>query len=164
MPNLTTLLAILEFAMKGRAQLVLENAALRHQLAVLKRSVTRAKFEGSDRIFWIVLRRMLKDWRDAVFLVKPDTVVRWHRNGFRYYRKRKSRSKPGRPPIGRDVIHLIKRISTENSLWGAPKTADELALPRCSATRSPSRPSPSTWPRSVRRSRARRGKRSSTTT
>ena len=128
MPNLSLLLTILELACKDRAQLALENAALRHQLAVLKRSVKRPRIEDSDRIFWIMLRRVLKEWREALVIVKPDTVVRWHRRGFRYYWKRKSRSKPGRPPIGRDVIHLIKQMSTENPLWGAPRIADELAL------------------------------------
>ena len=110
MPNLATLVAFLEFACKDRAQLVLENAALRHQLAVLKRSVTRPRIEDSDRIFWVMLRRLLKEWREALFFVKPDTIVRWHRRGFRYYWRKRSKGKPGRPPISMKLIFLIKRM------------------------------------------------------
>ena len=115
MHDYATLSSILDLAVKDRAQLALENVALRHQLAVLKRSVTRPKIEDSDRIVWIMLRRLLEDWKDALVFVKPDTVVRWHRRGFRYYWKRKSRSKPGRPPISMAIIMLIKRLSRENS-------------------------------------------------
>ena len=93
MLDLSLIWSIVELALKDRAQLALENAALRHQLAVLKRSVGRAKIEDSDRIFWMLLMRSLKDWKDALFFVKPATVVEWHRRGFRYYWKRKSRSK-----------------------------------------------------------------------
>ena len=109
-------------------RLALENVALRHQLAVLKRSVKRAKIHDSDRMFWILMKRMLVDWRDALHFVTPDTVVRWHRKGFRYYWKRKSKSNPGRPPISMELIHLIRRMSMENVTWGAPKIASELAL------------------------------------
>ena len=78
MPDLATLISILDLAVKDRAQLALENAALRHQLAVLKRSVTRPRIEDSDRIVWIMLRRLLKEWKEALVFVKPDTVVKWH--------------------------------------------------------------------------------------
>ena len=75
MPNLATLVAILELACKDRAQLALENAALRHQLAVLKRSVKRPRVENSDRLLWTMLMRLLKQWRSALIFVKPDTAV-----------------------------------------------------------------------------------------
>jgi transposase InsO family protein len=128
MPDLSLIWSIVELALKDRGQLALENAALRHQLAVLKRSVKRAKVQDSDRIFWMLLRRSLRDWKDALIFVKPDTVVRWHRRGFRYYWKRKSRSNPGRPSISMAIIMLIKRLSRENETWGAPRVTDELAL------------------------------------
>jgi len=128
MQCLATLIHILDLAAKDRAQLVLENAALRHQLAVLKRSVSKPKIEDSDRMVWIMFRRMLKEWKEALIFVKPDTVVRWHRKGFQHYWRRKSRSKPGRPPIGMSVILLIRRMSEENPTWGAPRITDELAL------------------------------------
>ncbi len=79
-------------------------------------------------MFWILMRRMLTEWRDTLHFVTPDTVVRWHRKGFRYYWKRKSRSTPGRPPISMELILLIRRMSMENVTWGAPKIPSELAL------------------------------------
>jgi putative transposase len=92
--------------------------------------VKRAKIQDSDRIFWMLLRRSLEEWKDALIFVKPATVVKWHRRGFRYYWKRRSRSKPGRPPISMKVIMLIRRMSKENAIWGAPRISDELALLR----------------------------------
>jgi hypothetical protein len=128
MPDVGLIWSIVELALKDRGQLALENAALRHQLAVRKRSVKRARVQDSDRIFWMLLRRSLKDWKNALIFVKPDTVVRWHRQGFRYFWKRKSRSAPGRPLIRMAIIMLIKRLSRENETWGAPHIVDELAL------------------------------------
>ncbi len=85
MSGLRHLIVLVRLLIEDRQQLALENVALRHQLAVLKRSVKRAKIHDSDRMFWILMKRMLKEWRDAVYFVKPDTIVRWHRTGFRYY-------------------------------------------------------------------------------
>ena len=122
------LVQLVRLLVADRKRLALENVALRHQLTVLKRSVKRPRIEDSDRVFWILMMRMLKEWKDAVHFVKPETVLRWHRKGFRYYWKRKSKSKPGRPPISMAIIHLIRRMSMDNTTWGAPKIASELAL------------------------------------
>ena len=122
------LVQLVRLLVADRKRLALENVALRHQLTVLKRSVKRPRIEDSDRVFWILMMRMLKEWKDAVHFVKPETVLRWHRKGFRYCWKRKSRGKPGRPPISMAIIHLIRRMSIENTTWGAPKIASELAL------------------------------------
>jgi hypothetical protein len=78
MPTLTTLLCRLRAALADRRRLLLENAALRQQLAVLRRSVRRPRIEDSDRIFWILLRRRFKEWRKCLHLVQPETVVKWH--------------------------------------------------------------------------------------
>ena len=128
MSGLRHLALLVRLLIEDRQRLALENIALRHQLAVLKRSVKRAKIHDSDRMFWILLKKMLADWRDAVHFVKPDTVVAWHRKGFRYDWRRKSKSKPGRPPISMAVIYLIRRMSQENTTWGARRIAAELAL------------------------------------
>ena len=128
MPDLALLANLLQLAVKDRTQLALENIALRQQLAVYKRSVKRPNIKDGDRIFWLTVMRMLKEWREALVIVQPSTVVRWHRKGFRYYWRRKSRSKPGRPPISIELIQLIRRLSTENVLWGAPRIKAELAL------------------------------------
>ncbi len=127
MPAVTAVLALLRAALMDRRRLLLENAALRHQVAVLKRSVSRPRLNDSDRVFWIAMRRALREWRDCLLIVKPETVVRWHRRGCRYYWGRKSKGrKPGRPPIGWKLVYLIKRLSTDNVLWGAPAIGREL--------------------------------------
>jgi len=128
MPDTPILVYRLRLALKDRAQLVFENAALRQQLAVYKRSVKRPNIKDGDRVFWTTMRRLLREWKEAVVIVKPATVVSWHRKGFRHYWRRKSRGKPGRPPISMKLIHLIRRMSMENVTWGAPRIVDELAL------------------------------------
>ncbi len=128
MPEFTTLVSLLQLAVKDRTQLALENIALRHQLAVYKRSVKRPNINDGDRVFWLTVMRMLKEWREALVFVQPRTVVNWHRRGFRYYWKKKSRSQPGRPPTSMELILLIKRMSKENVTWGAPRIRDELAM------------------------------------
>ena len=114
MPDLGLLVNLLQLAVKDRTQLALENIALRHQLAVYKRSIKRPIIKDGDRIFWLTVMRMLKEWREALVFVQPETLIRWHRNGFRYYWRRKSRANPGRPAIDMTVIALIRRLSQEN--------------------------------------------------
>ena len=121
------LLLLIRLLAEDRKRLALENLALRHQVAVLKRSVERPRIHDSDRVFWILMRTVLKDWKEALHFVTPETVLRWHRNGFRYWR-RKSRSAPGRPPISQAIIYLIRGMSVENVTWGAPRIQSELAL------------------------------------
>ena len=86
---------ILRILFGNRASLVAENLALRQQLAVLNRSKKRPRLRQRDRIFWVWVSRLWRDWRSALILVQPDTVVRWHRRGFRLYWTRRSR-RPGR--------------------------------------------------------------------
>ena len=111
----------------GRATLLAENLALRQQLAVLQRSVTRPKLRRRDRIFWVWLSRLWTGWRSALVLVRPDTVVRWHRQGFKLYWRWKSRRRgDGRPAVSRDVRDLVRRMAAANPLWGAPRIHGEL--------------------------------------
>ena len=112
-----------------KAHLAVENLALRQQLAVLKQSVRRPRLRPRDRVFWVWLSRFWSNWRCALAIVQPDTVVRWHRQGFKLYWRWKSRpGKPGRPPIEREVRDLIRQMSKENPTWGAPRIVSELAL------------------------------------
>ena len=112
-----------------RAGLALENLALRQQLAVLRQSVKRPRVRGRDRIFWVWLSRLWKHWRGCLVLVQPETVIAWHRKGFRLYWRWKSRSKtPGRPKVEREIRDLIRRMSQENPTWGAPRIQSELTL------------------------------------
>jgi len=113
---------------QDRTRLALENLALRQQLAVYQRIVERPKLNDCDRMFWTMACEFLENWREHVVILKPDTVVRGHRHGFRYFWRWKSRAKPGRPKLDAEVIALIKRMSKENPLWGAPRIRSELAL------------------------------------
>jgi transposase InsO family protein len=109
--------------------LTLENLALRQQLAVYQRSAKRPKLRPSDRIFWVWLSRLWHDWHSGLIIVQPDTVVRWHRQGFRLYWKWKSRvGRSGRPRIELEIRGLIRRMSHENPTWGAPRIQSELTL------------------------------------
>ncbi len=114
-PDLSLLVNLLQLAVKDRTQLALENIALRHQLAVYKRSVGRPNIRDGDRIFGLTVMRMLEEWRQALVIVQPDTVVRWQRKGLEYYWRRNSRSKPGRPPISMELFHLIRWRSDPDS-------------------------------------------------
>jgi hypothetical protein len=113
---------------KPRITLAAEVLVLRQQLAVLQRSVKRPRLRRRDRFFWVKLSRLWKNWRDALIIVKPETVVKWHREGFRLYWRWKSRAPIGRPKIDLEVRELIRRMSRENPLWGVPRLQSELRL------------------------------------
>ena len=120
-------LFVLRDTFRGRAALQLELLALRHQLATLERTSPRPSLRPADRLLWMILSRILPNWRDVVVIVNPDTVVGWHRKGFRLFWAWKSRRrKGGRPTVPRDVRDLIRRMSRENPLWGAPRIHGEL--------------------------------------
>ena len=123
---MSALLRSLRSAFKSRRRLALENLALRQQLAVLKQSVKRPRLSQGDRRFWVLLRRIWSEWDQVLVIVKPETVVRWHRAGFRRYWTWKSRRRPGRPAVAPEIRDLIRRISTANPLWGAPRVHGEL--------------------------------------
>ena len=114
-------------AFKSRAALQVENLALRQQLGVLHRSVKRPKLTSADRLLWTWLCDVWNDWRSALVIVKPETVIAWHRKGFRLFWTWKVRSgQPGRPAVPKDVRELIRKMSRENPLWGAPRIHGEL--------------------------------------
>ena len=109
------------------ANLTAENIALRHQLIVLKRKQNRPALKERDRLFWVILSRIWSGWREAVVIVKPDTVVRWHKRAFKLYWRRKSRGgKRGRPAVDPEVKALVLKMADANSTWGAPKIHGEL--------------------------------------
>jgi hypothetical protein len=112
---------------KPKSQLEAENAALRQQLIVLQRKVRgRVQFTNSDRLFFIQLYRWFPSVLQAITIIRPETLVRWHRAGFRRYWRCKSRNLGGRPQISADLRALIRRMSVENVLWGAPRIHGEL--------------------------------------
>ena len=120
------LLRTFRSAVRTRRELALENLALRQQLAVWKARQPRPGLTEMDRVFWIVVARLWKNWRSSLQVVRPETVVRWHRRGFRLYWAWKSRRRWGRPAIGRDLRDLIRQMSCANPLWGAPRIHGEL--------------------------------------
>jgi hypothetical protein len=108
-----------------RHRLALEAAALRQQLAVFKRKQPRLRLSRLDRLFWRTLRRVYAGWTDALITVKPETVVSWHRAGFRLFWRWRSRQ-PGRPRVTTEIRELIHRRKAENPGWGAPRIHGEL--------------------------------------
>ena len=110
---------------RGRRGLVLENAAVRQQLAMHERR--RPEIRDSDRLFWLLLVRFWPGWRSALVAVQPETVVRWHRAGWRRYWTWRSRARHrGRPRIDPEARELIMRLARENPLWGAVRIQGEL--------------------------------------
>ncbi len=120
-------LAVLASPFKSKLRLEAENAMLRHQLIVLRRKVRgRAQLTNGDRWFFIQLYRWFPSILEALTIIRPETLVRWHRVGFRFYWCWKSRTRGGRPQIETDLRGLIRRMSIENPLWGAPRIHGEL--------------------------------------
>ncbi len=104
---------------KSRGQLALENLALRQQLAMLRQSVKRPRVSHVDRMFWILFAKYVDGWRAMLHALHPDTVVRWHREGFRRYWRWKSRRRhPGRPLIDPALRKLIREMQSANIGWG----------------------------------------------
>lgn len=112
----------------SRRDLLLENLALRQQLSALRRRKPRPRLSRLDRLFWVVAKRLWPKWKQALVIVTPETVVRWHRAGFRLYWNWLSRHRAllGRRKINRDLRELIFRIAAENPSWGAPRIHGEL--------------------------------------
>jgi hypothetical protein len=120
-------LALLALPFKSKSRLEAEKAALRHQLIILWRKVRgRVRLTNGDRLFLVQLYRWFPSVLKAITVVRPETLVRWHRAGFRRYWRWKSRSLGGRPQIDADLRVLIRRMSVDNPLWGAPRIHGEL--------------------------------------
>jgi len=123
MPFLVAFLIALRSLLRSRVDLQLEILALRQQIGVLQRSVKkRPKLRSTDRLFWVALSRVWQNWRATLVFVKPETVLAWHRQGFRWFWIWKvRRGQRGRPLISRDVRDLIRKMCGENPTWGAPR-------------------------------------------
>src|SRR5476651_1894815 len=121
------ILNILISPFKSKGRLEAENAALRHQLIILRRKLRgRVRLTNSDRWLFVQLYRWFPSVLSAITIIRPETLVRWHRAGFRCYWRWKSSSLGGRPQIGTDLRALIRRMSIENPLLGAPRIHGEL--------------------------------------
>ena len=122
------MLAIVRMLMGSHTGLAMENLALRQQVAALKRERPRPLLTDLDRLFWVALRNRWSDWAGALLIVKPETVVRWHRAAFkRHWAKLSSSGKaPGRPRVSREIKDLIRKMALDNPTWGAPRIHAEL--------------------------------------
>jgi hypothetical protein len=126
LPFVLALIAAARVFFQSRTDIAVELLALRQQVAVLKRRRPRAPLHRRDRLFWTILRATWSRWQDALVIVKPETVVGWHRAGFRLYWRWKSQPRVGRQRIAEEIRVLIRRLAQENSDWGAPKIHGEL--------------------------------------
>src|SRR5438132_1597470 len=143
------LLGALRAALRTRTDLTLENLALQQQLALLRRRSKRPKFGLLDRAFWMWLSQWWTRWSEVLHVVKPQTVIRWHRQSFRAFWTWKSRrGRTGRPPGGSELASLVRTMALANPLWGAPRIHGELtklgldASQRTVARLMPRRPKP----------------------
>jgi len=143
---------------QSHSGLVLENLALRHQLAVLKRQARKPILRSADRLFWVGLRRICPQWQQALLLFQPQTVIAWHRLGFGLFWRWKSRTRAGRPSVEGELIVLIQRMWQANPTWGSRRIQAELAKLGIQVSdstirkyRPKNRPSPSaqTWKTSL---------------
>src|SRR6266852_567467 len=124
---LVVLLRTLGLLCSGHGAVALENVALRQQLSVLRRSVRRPQLRTRDRLFWVLLAKAWPDWRTALIVVQPDTVVRWHRQWLRRrWTQRSTRTRPGRPSTTAAIRTLVDQMTEANPLWGAPRVHGEL--------------------------------------
>src|SRR3989441_3684247 len=121
------LLRLLPFLCGGHRHLALENLALRQQLSVYKRTVTRPKLRATDRLLWVGLARAWARWRHSLVIVTPDTVLRWRRRRFReHWTELFGRPTQGRPRVNPEIRALVARMAAANPLWGAPRIHGEL--------------------------------------
>ena len=111
---------------RSKSELVAENALLRQQLIILKRQVKRPPVTRADRILLVLLARIVQTWQQALVIVQPDTLLRWHRELFRMYWKRKSKTASHTPKVAAETIALIRQMATDNRLWGAERIRGEL--------------------------------------
>lgn len=113
-------------AVRRRNDLILENLVLRQQLQVALRPRRRVSLQRHDRLFWVLVRRLHPNWRRYLLFVRPETVIRWHRRGWRWYWQWRSRTRLGRPRLSTEVRALIVRMASENPLWGTERIRGEL--------------------------------------
>src|SRR6266446_1992495 len=120
------LLGTLTDLARNKSELVAENALLRQQLIILWRQVKRPACTKTDRMLLVLLARMVRTWKQALFIVQPETLLRSHRQGFKLFWKYKSRAASRTPRISDETVDLIKEMARENRLWGAERIRGEL--------------------------------------
>src|SRR5947209_7370366 len=126
-PDTTSLLlATLTDLARSKSELVAENALLRQQLIILRRQVKRPAYTKKGRMLLVLLASMVRTWKQALFIVQPETLLRWHRQGFKLFWKYKSRAASLTPRISQETVALIQEMARDNRLWGAERIRGEL--------------------------------------
>ena len=124
---LLLLVGLVRTAVRSQSELVAENLLLRQQFAVLTRPTRRRpRLHSRDRLFWALARRLWRDWRRHLVLVRPETVIRWHRRGWKLFWRWRSRTRVGRPQLNREVRELIATMARDNPRWGSERIRGEL--------------------------------------
>jgi hypothetical protein len=111
---------------RSKSELIAENALLCQQLIILRRQVKRPACTKTDRLLLVLLARLVRTWQQALFIVQPETLLRWHRELFRWYWKRTSKAPACRPKVASETIALIRQMAKDNRLWGAERIRGEL--------------------------------------
>jgi putative transposase len=125
-PTTSLMLGTLADLTRGKSELLAENALLRHQLVILRRQIKRPIYQKMDRLLLVLLARMVRTWKQALYLVQPETILRWHRELFRMFWKYKSKGRSKKPRLSSETIALIKEMIANNRLWGAERIRGEL--------------------------------------
>src|ERR1035437_7086749 len=123
---LKSLYLVIKKSFKTKIQLLLEIAMLAKQLEIYQRTDPKLKIKRTDRMFFSLIMDLLSNWKERLFIVKPEKVIKWHRTAFRIFWRWKSQHNGGRPKVSREVINLIKQMANENPQWGAPRIHGEL--------------------------------------
>jgi putative transposase len=124
--TVSMLLGTLTDLSRSKSQLVAENAFLRQQLIILSRQVKRPAFRKADRVLLVFLARLVRTWKQALFIIQPDTLLRWHRELFRLVWKRRTKAASHAPKIAAEIVTLIREMAAQNRLWGAERIRGEL--------------------------------------
>ena len=125
-PPTSLLLGTIRDLARGKAELVAENALLRQQLIILRRQIKRPTYTKTDRLLLVLLARAARMWRQALLIVQPETLLKWHRQGFRLFWKHKSKATSTQAKLAAETIALIKEMASNNRLWGAERIRGEL--------------------------------------
>ena len=125
-PETSIVLGTLTDLLRGKSELIAENALLRQQLIILRRQVKRPVYKKTDRLLLVQLTRMVRTWKQALFLVQPETLLGWHRELFRLFCKHRSKARSSNPRLSCETITLIQERAANNRLWGAERISGEL--------------------------------------
>src|SRR5207248_152506 len=125
-PRTCLMLGMIADLIRSKAELLAENALLRQQLIILRRQVKRPIYRKSDRLLLVLLARMVRTWKQNLFIMQPETLLRWHREFFRLFWIHKSKARTRKPKLSPKTIALIKEMAANNRLWGAERIRGEL--------------------------------------